>query len=96
MAQRRPFNQQRRKFTPRGGAPVPVELPKPLPRAVPKVYGPPIILLEDEKKKVFEYQSGAWVAYERTIAECRLDCQVKELPQKVNKMTRYEVRLPVA
>jgi hypothetical protein len=31
-----------------------------------------------------------------TIAECRLNqCQVKQLPQKVNRMTRYEVQSPV-
>jgi hypothetical protein len=58
-------------------------------------YGKPYILLEDINKDVFEYKGGAWVAHPRTISECRVDCQVKELPQKVNKMTRYEVRSPV-
>ena len=58
-------------------------------------YGKPFILLEDIDKNTFEYKGGAWVSHARTIAECRIDCQIKELPQKVNKMTRYEVRCPV-
>ncbi|MGC3968487.1 MAG: hypothetical protein QM775_14250 [Pirellulales bacterium] len=69
--------------------PPPVQRPAPQPKPV---YGPPFILLEDERKNTFEFVGGAWVPYARTIAECRLDCQVKELSQKVNKMTRYEVR----
>jgi len=60
-----------------------------------KQYGPPFVLLEDGTKKTFEYQSGSWVEYGRSIADCRIDCQVKELAQKVNRMTRYEVRLPL-
>ena len=59
-------------------------------------YGPPFILLEDENKNTFEYRRGAWVAHPNNIAECRIDCHVKELAQKVNKMTRYEVRRPLA
>ena len=95
MRQRRPFNQGRRNNAPR--APIQVNLAPPVFRekAPPKVYGKPFILLEDEHKKTFEYQAGAWVAYARSIAECRVDCQVKELAQKVNKMTRYEIRSPV-
>ena len=61
----------------------------------PVQYGKPFILLEDSDKKTFEYKSGARVPYTMSIAECRQDCQVKELPQKVNRMTRYEVRCPV-
>jgi hypothetical protein len=30
-----------------------------------------------------------------SIAECRENCQVQELPQKVNGMTRYEIRYPL-
>ena len=30
-----------------------------------------------------------------SIAQCRQDCLVKELPQKVNGKTRYEVRCPL-
>ena len=65
------------------------------PRAVVE-YGPPFILLEDAQKNTFEYKAGNWVAHERSIAEVRTDCLVKELSQKVNKMTRYEVRAPLA
>lgn len=91
MPQRRPFNQTRRKNS-RGSAPPPREVPKMLVRSGPKQYGPPFILLEDDQKQTFEFTAGAWVGYHRSIAECRLDCQVTELAQKVNKMTRYEIR----
>jgi hypothetical protein len=98
MAQRRPFKHQaRRNSGGPAGARAPIEPPKPLPRSVPKQYGPPFVLMEDDKKQTFSYQSGNWVAYERSIAECRTDCQVKLLAQKVNNMSRYEIRpeLPV-
>jgi hypothetical protein len=36
------------------------------------------------------------VRHSRSIAECREDCQVKELAQKINGMTRYEICSPVA
>jgi hypothetical protein len=58
-------------------------------------YGEPFMLLEDAAKNTFEYTGGAWVPFDRNIADCKIDCLVKELPQKVNKMTRYEVRCPV-
>lgn len=62
----------------------------------PKVtYGKPIIILEDIQRNTFEFDGGAWVAFERSIADCRRDCLVKELPQKINQMTRYEVRRPL-
>ena len=50
---------------------------------------------EPGKKAIFFYNGGAWVPYEMSIAECRQQCQVKELPQKVNRMTRFEIRCPV-
>ena len=62
----------------------------------PKVqYGAPFIVLEDEQKSTFTFSAGRWVPHNETIAECRVDCQVKELAQKVNKMTRYEIRRPI-
>ncbi len=64
-------------------------------RQAPKVLGPPMTLLEDASKAVFEYRNGNWVEFALTIAQCRRDGEVKELPQKINKMTRYQVRLPV-
>lgn len=95
MAQRRPFHQKRGKHTPRPPIQVNVEPPRTLARPVTKEYGKPFVLLEDEHKKTFEFQAGAWVEYGRSIAECRVDGLVKELSQKVNKMTRYEIRLQV-
>ena len=68
---------------------------KPYEKKPEQLYGPPFVLLEDESKNTFEYRRGAWVAHERTIAECKIDCQVTQLAQKVNRMTRYEVRRPL-
>jgi hypothetical protein len=62
----------------------------------PKQYGKAFILLEDGEKNTFEFTAGAWVPYGLTIAQCRRDYLVKELPQKVNGNTRYEVRPPLA
>ena len=63
-------------------------------RPEPVVYGKPFIVLEDEAKNTFVYKGGTWVAHTASMAECRQSCQVKVLPQKVNKMIRYEVRCP--
>ena len=72
----------------------PREPSRPLPRTVAVIYGKPFIVIEDEKKQTFSYSGGAWVPYSMTIAQCREHCQVKELSQKVNRMTRYEIRCP--
>jgi hypothetical protein len=58
------------------------------------VYGKAFIVLEDEAKNTFIYKGGAWVPHSASIAECRQTCQVKELPQRVNRMIRYEIRCP--
>jgi hypothetical protein len=63
-------------------------------RISPVVYGKAFIVLEDEAKNTFIFKGGEWVAHTGSIAECRQSCQVKELPQRVNKMKRYEVRCP--
>jgi len=68
--------------------------PEPAQRAAPVVYGKAFIVLEDVAKNTFVFKGGAWVAHTASIAECRQSCQVKELPQRVNKMIRYEVRCP--
>lgn len=60
----------------------------------PVTYGKPFIVAEDENKNTFFYQAGAWVPYGESIAECRKTCLVTELPQRLNKMIRYEVRSP--
>src|SRR5262245_47119293 len=72
-------------------APLPVFEQKP-----PVVYGKPFILLEDSQKATFIFNGGQWVRHSRTIAECRQDSQVKELPQQINGMTRYEVCPPLS
>ena len=64
-------------------------------RKAPTQYDKPFTLLEDASKQTFEYQAGAWVAHSTTIAEYRVECQVSELPQKVNRMSRYEIRCPL-
>ena len=61
----------------------------------PVQYGEPFVLLEDEQKNTFVFRAGNWVAYSMSIAECRQECQVKELPQRVNGMVRFEIRCPV-
>ena len=93
MAQKHRFHNKRdkRSDTPADRRPAPpVYEPKP-----PVEYGKPVMVLEDTKRKTFEYKSGAWVPFSMTIAECRLTCQVKQMPQKINQMTRYEIRCPV-
>ena len=95
MAQRRSYQPPRRKSSSRTPPPLQAAPVRSYVKAAPIEYGKPFVLLEDERKNTFEYQGGAWVAYPRSIADCKVDCQVKELAQKVNKMTRYEVRLPL-
>jgi hypothetical protein len=80
----------------RPSAPAPTEAPKIYQKPIPVTYGKASILLEDAQKNTFEYSRGTWKPFARTIAECRLDCLVKELPQQVNGMTRYEIRFPMA
>ena len=96
MAQKHRFKNERAN---RGRPPLPPAAPV-APRPViekkpPVVYGKAIVVLEDEAKNTFEFQQGAWVPFAMSIAQCRRDCLVKELPQKVNRMTRYEIRCPV-
>ena len=97
MAPKNRFGQKQNKSSKGGvrGAAHREPLP-PLQRKPQIEYGKPFILLEDRDKNTFQYARGTWVPYDMTIAQCRLDGQVKELPQKVKDMTRYEVRLPVA
>ncbi len=89
MGQRRHHLNNRSKS--RGGAAAVRPPVAAIERKVPVRYGKPFILLEDAQKSTFIYSGAQWVSYEKTIAECRTDCQVKELPQKINGMTRYEV-----
>jgi len=87
-------NRARRPFRPPSPS-APARAPVVREKKIPVVYGKPITVLEDEAKCTFQFDNGAWVPYEMSIAECRRECLVKELPQKVNRMTRYEIRRPV-
>ncbi|REK06827.1 MAG: hypothetical protein DWQ37_22580 [Planctomycetota bacterium] len=94
MGNKRPHHNNRRRKG-RGGAPPPPPIVIP-PSKPPIEYGDPVTLLEDRSKATFEFKSGTWVPFDMSIAECRRnDCEVKELPQKVKQMTRYEVRFPL-
>lgn len=99
MAQKHRFHHRKSGKSPRAAvrpnniprmAPVPYE-PKP-----PIQYGKAFVLLEDGDRNTFEFVAGAWIPYGLTIAQCRHgECMVKELPQKVNGRTRYEIRCPI-
>ncbi len=96
MAQRPRFNRKQKKHPTSTRSATVARQPQPAyERKAPPQYGKPFVLLEDLDKKTFEYANGAWVPYALSIAECRQECQVKELPQKVNDKTRYEVRCPL-
>jgi hypothetical protein len=90
---RRPHHQSKRQKT-RSSAPPPPAIRVPEPKAVVH-YGKPFIVLEDGQKQTFVFASGKWQPHSSSIAECRVDCQVKQLPQKINGMTRYEVCEPI-
>jgi len=93
LAQRRRFNQNKRQIARAApenrGLRYPPEIVE---RQLPKVYGKPFIVIEDVEKNTFIYSAGTWVPHSATIAECRQLGQVKELPQRLNRMIRYEVR----
>jgi hypothetical protein len=96
MAQKHRFHNQRNRRPVRPSRAAPPSEPRVVfEKKAPVVYGKAFIVLEDEAKGTFEYEKGAWIPYPMSIAECRRECLVKELPQKVNRMTRYEVRCPV-
>lgn len=94
MNRRHPSHQRRNDSRRPSSRQEAVPAPKPE-RKPPVVYGQPFIVLEDESKNTFTYQSGSWIPHSMTIAECRQSCQVRELPQKLNRMIRYEVRSPI-
>ena len=94
MAHKRHFNHQRKRT--RSSAPPPPPLRyESVERKLPTIFGKPFILMEDEQKNTFVYKAGTWIPHTMSVAECRKDCQVNELPQKVNRMTRYEIRCPL-
>ena len=89
-----PRRQQRRNPSPTNS--LLVRSPETVERAAPVQYDKPMIVMEDQNKATFVYDGGAWVQHERTMADWRTDCLVKELPQRVRGMIRYEVRCPLA
>lgn len=93
MAQKHRFhnNRNRRSDSPadRRPSPPPYEPP------VPVELGKPFMVLEDAQRSVFEFKGGQWVRFGMSIAEIRRVGEVKQMPQKINAMTRYEVRTPV-
>jgi hypothetical protein len=96
MAHKRQYNRKPNKRTSSGPRTSVPQAPRVVYERKPPVqYGKPFVLLEDESKNTFEYSSGTWTPYELSIAQCRQDYMVKELPQKVNGKTRYEVRCPL-
>ena len=94
MAQRNRFSNKRQRAR-SSNSPPPLRQPLVMEKRVPIEYGKAFIVMEDEQRNTFVYKAGAWIPHSMSIAECRQDCQVKELPQKVNRMTRYEIRCPV-
>lgn len=95
MAQKHRYraNNQRRSSGPLGPTRT-LHTPPVFEYKAPVEYGKPFIVAEDDAKNTFIYEGGSWVPYSATIAECKLTCQVKKLPQAVNNRTRYEVRSP--
>ena len=96
MAQRNRFSNQRQKARTRTAPPAPAfRQPVVLEKKPIIVYGKAFIVMEDEQKHTFIYKGASWAPHTMSIAEYKQDCQVKELPQKVNRMIRYEIRCPV-
>lgn len=67
----------------------------PIERRPPVRCGKPISLLEDAEKNAFTFSAGQWKPFDKSIAACRVDCLVKELPQKINGLIRYKVSAPI-
>jgi hypothetical protein len=64
-------------------------------KKAPIQYGKAFVLLEDQQKNTFAYTHGKWSPHPMNIAQWQLSCSVTELPQKLNGMTRYEIRCPL-
>ncbi len=97
MGKKRRYNDKRhavRPFTP--PPPAPERRAAAAERRAKTEYDKPFILLEDSNKDTFEFKAGQWARHAMSIAEYRENSLVKELAQKVNGMTRYEIRYPVS
>lgn len=96
MGSRNHHSSKRHKNRTHAPAPASVRVaPAPVEKKPPVVYGKPFVLMENDQRATFIYSGGQWVPYDKTIAQCREDSQVQELAQKINGMTRYEVRSPL-
>jgi hypothetical protein len=97
MGKKRRYNDKRnavRPFTP--PPPAPERRAAAAEKRAKTEYDKPFILLEDSNKDTFEFKAGQWARHPMSIAEYRENSLVKELAQKVNGMTRYEIRYPVS
>ena len=96
MGQRNNHNRQPPKR--RGAASAPSHLkaaPATIPRPKAIEYGKPFVVLEDGRKNVFVIQDGKLVSHATSIADYRRNSRVKEMPQKIKGLTRYEICLPI-
>jgi hypothetical protein len=96
MVKRNQYAGKKARNNPAGGGRLALVREVPVYELKPKVeYGKLFIVMEDADKNTFFYNGSAWVPYKMTMAQCRAECLVKELPQKVNGKVRYEVREPI-
>jgi hypothetical protein len=93
LAQKRKINQNKRQLARSASESRGLRFPPVAERQPPKNFGKPFVVLEDPQKNTFVFSAGTWVPHTASIAECRQLGQVKELPQRLNRMIRYEVRL---
>jgi len=97
MVKRNQYAGKKARNNPAGGGRLAINEPRPvyvLKEAVE--YGDMFIVMEDAEKNTFSYNGAAWVAHSMSMAQCKAECLVKALPQKVGGKTRYEVRAPIS
>jgi len=97
MVKRNQYAGKKARNNPAGGGRLVIDREKPVyVLKEPVEYGTTFIVMEDGEKNTFSYNGSAWVAHRMSIAECKAECMVKELPQKVGGKIRYEIREPLA
>ncbi|HEY1599930.1 MAG TPA: hypothetical protein VGG64_10030 [Pirellulales bacterium] len=98
MGKKRRYNDKRHSPRPIAPAPAPAErrAAAAIERKAKTEYDKPFILLENADKDTFMFKAGQWARHSMSIAEYRENSLVKELAQKVNGMTRYEIRYPIS
>jgi len=96
MVKRNQYAGKKARNNPAGGGRLVINAEKPVyVLKEPVEYGDMFIVMEDAEKNTFSYNGSAWVAHTMSIAECKQECMVKALPQKVGGKIRYEVRAPL-